>query len=299
MENWIFFILAAQTIWAFTSVLDKFVISKGYIKNPLVYIVLNGLMNILLLFLLPFVDFTPLKFADFLIALFSSASITIAVILYYKAVQYEEISRITILVQSIPLFVLVLSFILLDESLTKKSLIGFLFLMAAGLLVSYKKTGKKFKLSKAFYLMLVSDIFVAFAYVSAKHIFNVTSFWSAAMWLRLISFVAVLTLLIPSVRNEFAETFKNMKNKIKGLMGFKMIIDFTSFIISDFAILLGPVALVSAMSASIAPLLVFIAALFTSIYLPKIVKEEIDRKTILTKLLAIALIITGIVFVNL
>ena len=46
--------MAAQLIWAFTSVIDKIVISKGYIKSPFVYIVLNGLMNVLLIFLLPF-----------------------------------------------------------------------------------------------------------------------------------------------------------------------------------------------------------------------------------------------------
>ena len=61
MINWIYFVLIAQGLWAFTSLVDKVVISKGYIKNPAVYIVLNGLMNVFLIFLLPFVGFEPLK----------------------------------------------------------------------------------------------------------------------------------------------------------------------------------------------------------------------------------------------
>ena len=94
MQNWIYFVLIAQGIWAFTSLIDKFVISKGYIKNPLVYIVLNGLMSVFLVFLLPFVHVESLKFTDFLIALLSGICYSAAVTLYYKAVQYDEISRI-------------------------------------------------------------------------------------------------------------------------------------------------------------------------------------------------------------
>ncbi len=299
MESWVFFVLIAQGIWAFTSLIDKFVISKSYIKNPLVYIILNGLTNILLVFLLPFVDFKPLNLINFLIASLSSTAVTIGIILYYKAVQYEEISRITILNQLIPVFVLVLSFLILNESLSSSNFIGFIFLLSAGLVVSYKKIGTRLKISRAFYLMFISAIFIAVAYVSAKHIFNVAPFWSAVLWLRLTSFVALVVLFIPSIKKEFIETFTGMKNSIKGLLGLKMTVDFIAFIISDFAILLGPVSLVSALSASSSPLLVFVLALLTTLYFPKILKEDISRKNILIKLLAILLIIIGIIFVNL
>lgn len=299
METWISFVIIAQGIWAFTSLIDKFVISKSYIKNPLVYIVLNGFTNVLLIFLLPFVDFEPLNLINFLIALLSSTAVTIGIILYYKAVQYEEISRITILNQLIPVFVLVLSFLILNESLPSSNFIGFIFLLSAGLVVSYKKIGTRLKISRAFYLMFISAIFIAVAYVSAKHIFNVTTFWSAVLWLRLTSFVALVVLFAPSVRKEFIETFTGMKNSIKGLLGLKMTVDFIAFIISDFAILLGPVSLVSALSASSSPLLVFVLALLTTLYFPKILKEDISRKNILIKLLAILLIIIDIIFVNL
>src|SRR3989344_4747471 len=129
MSNWIYFVLIAQFIWAFTSVIDKIVISKGYIKSPLVYIVLNGLMNIFLIFLLPFVGFEPLKLIDFLVALFAGIALSAAVTIYYKAVQYDEISKIKMIDQIGPIFVLILSFLFLGEILTKNHFIGFLFLI--------------------------------------------------------------------------------------------------------------------------------------------------------------------------
>lgn len=299
MENWIYFALIAQGIWSVTSIIDKIVISKGYIKNPLVYIVLNGVMNVFLIFLLPFAGFEPLSFMNFLIAMLSGVMFSFAVTIYYKAVQYDEISRVVMLYQLIPVFVLILSLLFLGEILTKNHFLGFLFLLSAGFIVSYKRTEKSFKLSKAFYYMLISAFMSAIAFVSAKHIFSVTSFWSAFLWLRLSGFTALFVLFVPSIRNQFVETFKNMKNRVKGLLTFKMVIDFSAFIFSGYAILNGPTSLVSALSNSAAPLFVFIAALFTSLYLPNLVKENINKKVILTKISAIVLIIIGIYFVNL
>ena len=299
MQNWVYFVLIAQGIWSITSLIDKIVISKGYIKNPAVYIVLNGLSNIFLVFLLPFVGLEPLKFMDILIVLLSGVMFSFAVAIYYKAVQYDEISRVAMLFQIIPVFVLILSFLFLGEILTKSHFMGFLFLLSAGITVSYKKFENSFKLSKAFYYMLISTFLAALYYVSSKHIFSVTNFWSAFIWLRLTSFSALFVLFVPSIRKQFAETFKGMKSKVKGLLSFKMLIDFSAFIFSGYAILYGPISLVTALNNSINPLFVFMITLFTSVYIPNLIREDIDKRAILTKVLAIALIIAGIVFVNL
>ena len=274
MQNWIYFVLIAQGIWSITSLIDKIVISKGYIKNPLVYIVLNGLMNIFLIFMLPFVGFEPLKIIDFFIVLFSGLVFSASVILYYKAVQYDDISKVIILFQLGPIFVLVLSFLFLEDVLTGNHFIGFLFLLSAGVIVSYKKVNSTFKLSKAFYLMLMATILSAISLVLAKYIFSITSFWSAFLWLRVSGFTALLVLLLPSARNDAAKTFKQMMPKIKGLMAFKMLIDFSAFVFLGYAILNGPVSLVTALGSSALPTFVFILTLFCSICFPNLIKEE-------------------------
>lgn len=290
--------MTAQLIWAFTSVIDKIVISKGYIKSPFVFIVLNGAMNIFIIFLLPFFSFEPLKLIDFLIALLAGISLSAAVILYYKAVQYDEISRIKIIFQMEPIFILLLSFLFLGEILTKNHMLGFLFLFVAGIIVSYKN-GKTIKISKAFYYCLIAMIFAAFYVIFAKHTLSITSFWSAFLWLRLANSSALAVLLVPSIRNNFAETFKNMRGSIKSLLGFKMIVDFSAFVFANYALSKAPASLVGALETAVAPLFTFALALFMTIYLPRIIKEEVSKKAVLTKFLAIALIIAGIWFVNL
>ena len=298
METWIYFVLASQIVWSFCSLIDKFVISKGHIKNPLVYIVLNGLMGIFTIFLLPFFHFKAISFANFIAALISSAAISAAIALYYKAVQYEEISRIVMLVQFIPIFTLILSFFMLGERLSGNDFIGFILLAFAVLLVSYHKDKKSFKIGKAFYLMIASDFLVAVAYISAKQVFLATDAWNGVLWMRSTQFIAVAVLIVPSVRTDFIKTFRKMPKKIKGLLGFKAFIDFSGFMMSDFAIFLGPVSLVSALSGSIAPAITFIFALAASVYLPRFIKEETGTQAVITKIIAIALIIAGIAFIN-
>ena len=299
MQSWIYFAMAAQLIWAFTSVTDKIVISKGYIKSPFVYIVLNGAMNIFLILLLPFFSFEPLGFFDFIVALFAGIFLSTAVTLYYKAVQYDEISRIKIMFQLQPILVLALAFLLLGEVLTKSQAAGFLFLLAAGILISYRKVNGSFRLSRAFYLVLMAMFFAAFYAVSAKYVFSVTGFWSGFLWLRLANFSALAVLLAPSVRKQFVETFKAMPGKIRGLLGSKMVVDFSAFVFANYALLKGPVSLVGVLEAAVAPLFVLGITLFTSLYLPHIVKEGINKKAILTKALAILFVVIGIVFINL
>lgn len=299
MASWIFFTLLAEMMWSFASLFDKIILSKGHIRNPLVFIVFNGAMNILAVFLIPFFDFGYLSPKNMLIALSSGIFLTIGVIFYYKAVQSEEISRVLMMWQLVPIFVLAISFLFLGEALTQNHFIGFAFLIAAGMIISYRKTGGRPRISNAFYLMLGSAFFMAVFLAMSKHTYEATGFWSAFMWLRAGAFSGLLALLAPSVRKELIRTVKNMKRGTIPLVGFKMIIDFSAFIILGYAILNGPVSLVSALGSATAPIFIFFITLFTSAYLPQLVKENIDKTAILAKAAAILLIITGTVFVNL
>jgi hypothetical protein len=110
---------------------------------------------------------------------------------------------------------------------------------------------------------------------------------------------ALAVLLAPSVRSEFIETFRNMKNSIRGLLSFKMLVDFSAFVFSGYALSNGITSLVGALETAVAPLFTFVIALFITLYFPRMLEEKIDKRAILTKLLAIVLVATGIIFINL
>ena len=63
------------------------------------------------------------------------------------------------------------------------------------------------------------------------------------------------------------------------------------------AISLGPVALVNSLEGS-QMIMVFLITILLTIFAPKIIKEEIDRKNILLKLSAIAIMVVGVVILS-
>jgi hypothetical protein len=89
-----------------------------------------------------------------------------------------------------------------------------------------------------------------------------------------------------------------MPNKIKGLMAFKMLIDFSAFVFGGYALMQGPTALVAALSGTALPIFVFAIASVISVYFPSIIKEDIRKESLVAKVVAIMLIAAGIIFIN-
>ena len=294
MANWIFFVIIAQMIWGSCSVFDKFVISKGHLKNPLSYIFFNGAMNFLVFLIIPFISLEILSLRDILIALSYGIGLNIAVSLYYKAVQYDEISRIRMMELATPFLVMLTSFFILGEILSKSQLISFSLFVAAGLVVSYHNNSKGKFISKALLLILAAGVVGSFTAIASKHIYSSYGFWSAFLWLRLGQFSSMAVLFIKPVRKELKSFI--FENKVSRLMGVKMLVDFSAFIIIGFAIQKGPITLISAANTTISPLVTFTLATLITIFSPSLIREEIGRKSMSIKLFAAALAIVGVLF---
>jgi uncharacterized membrane protein len=125
---WIYFVLLASLTWSFTNVFDKFLIDKR-VDKPLVLTIFIRVGSVIpLILILPFVSFslpgTEFVFWIFLAGVFAAAGVMI----FYKAIQIEEVSRTIPLFQFIPVFVLFLSFIFIGEVLGLFDYLGFIVL---------------------------------------------------------------------------------------------------------------------------------------------------------------------------
>ena len=298
MESWIYFVVFSQITLSGIFIIDKFVFSKNYVKSPLAYAVLTGISASFVIFLLPFKKFSMLSYTDSLIAFLASITFIFAIVLYYMAINYDEISKIAIMFQLVPVFVLALSVIFLNEMLTSKRLAGFFILLVAGIIVSYKKTNAKFGINKAFYYILASAFLLGISWITSKHILSVTNFWNGFMWFRITTIPALFFLFFPKVRREFSNGFKKMKDNTRKLLAIKIIADFLAAVFIEYALFIGPASLVSSLSASLTPLFVFIFALAISLCLPKIMKEEIGARSIFLKFIAISMVAVGIFMIN-
>ncbi len=292
--TWILLSIGAFFVWAVGNILGKIIITK-IAKHPLVYLVIfNVIMGIITLLILPFKGIYLPETKILIYSIISGIIYVFAVMPYMYAIKNEEVSRVVPLWQFIPLFTLILATIFLNETLSFYSYIAFILLVTGGLLISAKKLKGLFSLRHAFYLMLGSSFLFAAMDIINKYVFSNSEYFNSFIIMRLTAFVVALTLLF------YKDTFIEFKNTISQLTVKKTsvlltseILDYVGMVLYSLALSIGPVIIISSMHG-FQPLFVLIFAIIVSIFAPHHLKEQIDKNTILLKILAIVLMGLGV-----
>lgn len=146
--------------------------------------------------------------------------------------------------------------------------------------------------------MLISTFLIAIYYVFTKYVFLTNDFINNFILIRIGTLFGSLSLLtIKKYRREFIFTFFKSKNKIKFLMVANPALNLFAIALISYAIMLGPVSLVNSFEG-IQSFFTLVIMIFISIKFPRVLREEVDKRTTFYKLLALALIIVGIYFIN-
>ena len=91
-----------------------------------------------------------------------------ALISYFKALSLTETSLVSILAQLTPVLILALSFLVHGETLSAGQFVGFIVVLVAVVGLSWKLEEGRIRLESYFYLVLLSDAFLAAAAVIVK-----------------------------------------------------------------------------------------------------------------------------------
>jgi len=290
--EWFVFALIAPVMWAMSNIIDKIMFNR-YVKNPFSYQVILQVTNtpVAILFLL----FVPISVDIFsLIGILYGGFLAIVSVFYNKALMKEEVSRVMAIFYTNPIFVLLLAVIFLGESLSLTKYLGVALLVSSAILASYKmmKGKSRFQLGAVIFILIFGLSWAA-GNVLSKWAFNYTSYLSFLFWTIVGAIIVGFSFLIPeNIRKDFFADVRRMGRAGWGFRGFATIVYYTGLISFYTAISIGFVSLVGAIP-SIQPFLVFLYSLFFSIFLPNVIKEEISRYNILTKLLAVILIFIG------
>lgn len=295
--SWIFLAILAYALWAITNIIDKIVVSK-YVKDYFSLSLICITICSLLIFVYSVIISGLQSFGNIIIsiAILAGFARAIAYYFYYKAMSYEEASRVTILTQLSPIFTLLFSVLFIRESLSFSQYFAFFLLLIAGLFASLKSDQKKIKISFVFWDMLIFAIIISASAVMMKYVFLQESFWPCMVWIALgetISAIIISILFKKHIFNVFTET--SLKTKL--LILTDNIFSSTALIIYSLALSLGSVSLIGVLS-SLNPIFVFIFALIMGIFFPKILKEKIDQNTLLLKITSIILVIIGVYLIS-
>jgi uncharacterized membrane protein len=288
--EWLVFALFAPVLWAVCAVIDKFVLSK-YIKNPFSYPAIVGCIYVLFSILIFSFTTVSFVFPYSIFAILVGALTMVFLIFYAKAMIVEDASRVTIFYNLVPLFVALIAAIFLNEVLTLTKYIGILLLIIGVTLVSYRKVKKKMSLVPTLKFLLPLPVFFAVTAVLNKWLLSYMNYWSLYSWGALGIFTFGMSLLsFRMIRNSFIMTFK--RPKVISLVFIGEFFSASATISFFIAMSLGYVSLTSAIE-SLYSFFVFIFVIILSLFLPKILKEDISKQNILLKLMAIALIFIG------
>jgi len=290
--EWFYFAVLSTFLFALTNVFDKFVMSK-ILKKPIPYTMLIGFYTSIfavLIFLFQKVQFV---FPESPIAILFGTFWIVGIILYSKAIIKEEVSRVMSLFFILPIFVTILAAIFLKEILIPMQYLGIVLLVASGILISYKKSKGKFFIS-SIKIILLSILLLSAYDVQRKYVLNAMNYWSLYFWNVLgINITASLLLFIPSIRRDFIELVKKLKKvSLLHIMLGSEIAAFLADISANIAISTTYVSLVVALGP-LQPFFLLLFMIFISLFKPKILKEEIGKKTMALKFFSLILLFLG------
>ena len=297
--NWLLIAIIAHSLFALVFIVDKFLLSKTVLK-PVAYAFYIGLLEIFVLVLIPFGFVVP-SFEQIIASFIAGALFIYALIFLYRAFQISDVSKIAPVVGgAIPIFTLILTYLFLEERLLTNQAIAFSLLVIGGMIILWPKKHKKISelpevfLVRGLSIALLAAFLMASSFVLTKFVFTYQPFISGFIWIRLGGFLGACSLFLwPSNRQIILDTTKAIKIKTIGLFSVNKGVAGLAFILLNYAIFLGSVTLVNALQG-IQYAFLFIITVILSKKFPQILREQISRRIIIQKIIAILLISLGL-----
>lgn len=301
--TWLIVALAAYLLISLNLTLDK-VILKNSIPHPVIYCFYMGMLSIFGLVFLPFGKLS-FDFKNIFTGIIVGGVFMVALFIMYKAIFAHEASRVgPIIGATTPIFVSLLSFLFLKEHLPWPEIVAFSLLVIGGILISVEIDGTKWILKKKraikiLRVSLLSALAFGIYYVLLKHVYNQGTFVSGFVWTRVGSFLATFLLLIPrSNRRLIFGGTKTLQMKSGVLVLANKTISGIAFAMLNYAIAIGSVTLTNAMQGIQYVFLLLIVAFLSRKY-PTVLEEQIGKKAIAQKIVAVILIGIGLALIAL
>jgi len=292
---WLLAIILAYFFFSLSSLGDKLVLSGP--PKPKTYTFYVGLVGLSVLLFIPFMQFgLPGKESIYWIIL-EAITYILGVYTMFSAVKKFEVSKVAVTMgATMPIFVFVLTWLFWGQQIIDKTnILAFVLLLSGSIIISFEK---KFRVADGYLkITLLASFIFSVDYVLTKIIFSTEPFLLGLFWMRMFAFLFVLFFLFSkNARKEIFSKKSFLNKKTATLMAFTQTAGGTANILQAFAISSVPVALLPILNAlrGIQYAFLFLITLFFSIFLPKVLKEDISKKIVLQKTAAILIIAAGL-----
>ncbi len=292
----------ASLLFAITNYIDKYLISKvtnggDYRGLVLVSSLIAG--SILLPVSALITKFNiNIDLVSFTYIFFSTSISIVALILYFKALNRDDTSLIVIMFQLIPVFGYFLGIIFLDEILTVRQIVGGLVVLLSAVFTAFEFTKMRFCKSKVItvFMMILSSLLYAIYYLFIRFATLNNSFDKVTFWYQVCLSLngLIIFLLLKKYRESFVSLIESNGRKTFGLNVLNETLGLVATFLTNFAITLAPLAIVLTFNG-LQPLFVFFVGVVLTLTMPRIIKEDITRKTMIQKTLCVIGCMIGLI----
>ena len=301
--NWFLIALLPPALWSITNHIDKYLLAKFFKGGGVgALMVFSSIIGVFLLPIIVFLHPEVLHFsANSLLIALNGFLYILAVLPYFYALQKDEASIAVPIFQLIPVFSYVLAYFVLGETLTKYQMIGGAFIVAGAVGISLDLSEKKkVKLKKdVFWLMFLSSLIFALNFLFFKFFAIQSDFWYTSFWeyIGFAIFATLLMLFVKSYREQFLELLKTNKATVLGINGINEIVNIIAKVAFNFASLLTPVTMVWIVNG-LQPFFVFLYGILLTLIFPHISQEDLSKKSLYQKIIAILVMFFGTYLIN-
>jgi uncharacterized membrane protein len=303
--DWILFPIISAFLLGIVTFTDKYLIEK-YLKGGAIgsLVLFSSLVGLPIAFLI-FIFHSEVMLIDpgtAALLMLNGAIYTGYLIPYFYALEKDDASVVGPLFLLSSVFTLILGFLILGEVLSNNQIVGSLliFLGALGLTTELSRKKKvRFK-REVFLLMALASFLIALNVVIFKFVALEVNFWTTSFWeyTGLFATSLLIFIFIGSYRKQFLSIIKMNRSTVLGLNMLNETTNIIAKIIFNYATLLAPIAVVSFVFDGFSPFFLLMIGLMLTVFLPKIIKENIERKYMVQKIAAIILLFLGTLVIN-
>ncbi len=297
--SWLVYALLAPLIFTIVNFVDKLILEK-HVRNPASmspYIAVMALISGCVLFVLTGFPVPPLY--DVAIVMFTGILVAVGALLYYRALSMEETSKVIVLIQIQPVMVLILSFLLLHETISFLQFVGFVLILGAAITLSAKRGIGGVQFSSVFWMLLIVNFIWSLSVVLFKFVVSGEHFeqflayesWGFALGGLLIF------LFVSSVRNAFFESLRTIPKQALGIIAVNETVFLGAKLLTLAAVALGPTALVSVLGGT-QVFFGIVAGWVLTVLVPSIYREDIARRDLIRKGAIALILFVGIACIN-
>ncbi len=294
---WIIPAICAYFFWALENVGNKYVFANKSV-NPYVFAVWFALAMLISVGIIPFIDFEipPLPMLVFMIG--AGAVYFLASVPYYKALEIEEVTRVNIWFSLIPVFSFFIGWIGLGDMLSLAEFLAFTFLVLGTGIAGFHYTSGRIIFSRAFFLLVLSTFLYALQAVMVRYASFQFPYPAVYVWFIIGNAAAAIVLFLSSrFRMIYRQETQRIFHDVKWIIFFLAFLSQLAGFCIQWALSLKQAALVYALEG-VQILFVFSMTFLIARKYPMLLKESLDKKDMMLKLIALVCVVVGIVLLS-